>query len=440
MHHKEIKTRFAPSPTGPLHIGGARTTLFNYVFAKQKSGKFILRIEDTDVERSKKEYEEDIIECLRWLRMEWDEFYRQSERKEIYQKYITLLLEKGSAYISKESGGERESVIRFKNPKKKVVFEDEIRGRIEFETEELGDFVIAKDEKTPLYHLAVVVDDFEMGVSHIIRGEDHISNTPRQILIQEAIGAPRPVYAHLPLILGPDRSKLSKRHGAASVNEFRKMGYLPQALVNFLALLGWHPKDDTKEIFSIQEMIEEFSLSRIQKGGAVFNLEKLNWLNRQYIKNMPLERLREMALPYIAEHYPSAASEDEEKIKKILAIKQERMNTLAEAGEGLDYFFAQPKYSKELLLWKEEKSFSNVKEHLQKLIELLSGLRAENFVSHNIKEAVKDYAEEKGRGCVLWPFRVALTGLEKSPDPFSVAEILGRDETIKRLKFAIDLL
>jgi len=433
---KEVRARFAPSPTGVLHVGGARTALFNYLFAKKNGGKFVLRIEDTDKERSKKEYEDDILNGLKWLGIEWDEFYRQSERGEIYKKHIQKLLNKGKAYISEEKEGKSKSVIRFKNPNLKVKFNDEIRGEIEFDTTELGDFVIAKDEETPLYHLAVVVDDFEMGITHIIRGEDHISNTPRQILIQDAIGSPRPIYAHIPLILGADRSKLSKRHGAASVNEYRENGYLPEALVNFMAFLGWNPGDE-REIFNMDELIKEFSLKKIQKSGAVFNVGRLNWLNSQYIKNMDIDKLTELCLPYVSSRYPAAGSQ-REKLKKIIELKRERMNTLAEAGEEIGYFFEQPEYEKEKLLWKNEKDLSATKKHLEKISELLENLDENNFMSHNIKSVVWDYAEERGRGNVLWPFRVALTGLDRSPDPFSVAEILGKGETMARLKRAIE--
>ncbi len=435
---REIRTRFAPSPTGVLHVGGARTALFNYLFAKKNGGKFILRIEDTDRERSKKEHEDDILNGLKWLGIEWDEFYRQSERGEIYEKYVKKLLDEGKAYVSEEKEGKSKSVIRFKNPNAKIKFKDEIRGEIEFDTTELGDFVIAKDEKTPLYHLAVVVDDFETGITHVIRGEDHISNTPRQILIQEAIGASTPVYAHIPLILGADRSKLSKRHGASSVNEYRELGYLPEALVNFMAFLGWNPGDE-REIFSMEELIKEFSLEKIQKGGAVFNIDRLKWLNARYIKKMDVDKLTELCLPYISTQYPVSSSQ-KEKIKKIIKIKQERMNTLAEAGEDIDYFFKEPEYEKEKLLWKKEKDESKTKKHLEEIVKLLEPLSEKDFSGESVKKAVWDYAEERGRGNVLWPFRVALTGLDKSPDPFSVAEIIGKKETLNRLRNAANKL
>ena len=282
--------RFAPSPTGPLHIGGARTALFNYIFAKQTGGTFILRIEDTDIERSEKKYEDDIRDGIAWLGITPDAVYRQSERTALYRKHLEKLIVSGAVYMSQEKkkDGEGEvEIVRFKNPNKRLTFNDLVRGEVSFDTTELKDFVIAKSITEPLFHLAVVVDDFEMGITHIIRGEDHLSNTPRQILIQEALGAPRPLYAHLPLILASDRSKLSKRkHGeAVSLAYYRAQGIRPEALVNFLALLGWHPSaSDASEILSFDELVAQFDLSRVQKGGAVLDANKLNWLNRQYAK------------------------------------------------------------------------------------------------------------------------------------------------------------
>jgi len=277
---KQVVVRMAPSPTGNFHVGGARTALYNFLFAKKNNGKFILRIEDTDKERSKKEFEDDILESIEWLGFKYDELYKQSERGEVYKKYIEKMLVDGLVYESEEEG---KKLIRFKNPNKKIKFNDIIRGEIEFDTTELLDFVIAKSVDEPLYHLAVVIDDFESGITHVIRGEDHISNTPRQILIQEAIGAPRPLYAHLPLILAPDRSKLSKRkHGeSVSLDFYREKGYSSAAVINYLALLGWNPGTE-QEIFTLEELIEVFDLARVHKGGAVFDEKKLAWVNRKH--------------------------------------------------------------------------------------------------------------------------------------------------------------
>ncbi len=284
--NEAIVTRFAPSPTGHFHIGSARTAIFNYLYAKKYKGKFILRIEDTDKERSKPEFETEIEESMSWLSLDWDSSYKQSDRTDIYKEELIELLENNSAYVSKEEKGDRSEVIRFKNPNKIIEFEDSIRGKVKFDTSDLGDFVIAKSETEPLYHFTVTVDDSKMGITNIIRAEDHISNTPRQILIIEALGFDRPKYAHIPLILSSDRSKLSKRYGsgATSIIKLKEKGFLPEAVLNYLTLLGWNPGTD-QEIFKKEDLIESFSLEKIQKGGAVFDEEKLKWINKNHIKN-----------------------------------------------------------------------------------------------------------------------------------------------------------
>ena len=284
--NKKIITRFPPSPTGPIHIGNVRTALYNYIFAKQNNGEFIVRIEDTDRARSKKEYEDRILESLEWLGLKRDRdnvLWRQTERTGVYKKYLGKIIADDKAYISQETEGENKEVVRFKNPNKVVTFIDLIRRDISFDTTELGDFIIARNINEPVYHLAVVVDDHESGITHIIRGEDHISNTPRQILIQEAIGASRPIYAHLPLILAPDRSKLSKRkHGeSVSLDYWREKGISAPAILNYLALLGWNPGTE-QEIFTLEELIKVFDLSRVHKGGAIFDEKKLAWINRKH--------------------------------------------------------------------------------------------------------------------------------------------------------------
>lgn len=436
-----VITRFAPSPTGLLHAGNYRTALFSYLFAKQNNGSFVLRIEDTDKARSKKEYEDNIIESLKWLNIGYDDFYRQSDRSEIHKKYIQTLIDKGHAYVSKETPteeGGRTEVIRFKNPNKKIKFNDLIRGDIEFDTTELGDFVIAKSLTEPIFHLVVVVDDFEMGITHIIRGEDHISNTPRHILIQEAIGAPQPIYAHLPLILSPDRSKLSKRKGALAITEYRARGYEPEAMVNFLALLGWNP-GTTQEVLSIEELIKLFDMSKVQKAGAIFNEEKLQWINKQYINAMSEEMYLEKAKAFL----PAQFLNDEKVFKKIALLGRERISTFGELNEmalkgEFGYFIDVPHFPKEKLLWKDEKDFSKTKTHLAKAIEIITNITEENFNASKIKEAIWPYAEEVGRGSILWPMRYALSGKDKSPDPFTLSELLGKEETLKRLSRAHD--
>src|SRR3989344_2034436 len=413
---KSVVTRFAPSPTGLFHIGSGRAGPFHYFYARKHNGKFILRVEDTDKTRSEKQYEDDITSGLKWLGLEWDEFHRQSERTEVYKKYLQKLLDEDKAYLDSKA-------IRFKNPNKKVVFHDLIRGEISTQTDDVGDFVIAKDLDAPLFHFTVVVDDYEMGVTHIIRGEDHIPNTPRHILLQEALGFDVPNYAHLPLILGDDRSKLSKRHGAASLNEYKKMGYLPEAIINFIAFIGWNPGDE-REIFSKEELIKEFSLERIQKSAGIFNMKRL-----------PMKDLE----IHVAEELKT---EDKVFVKKITPIIADRINKISDIGElkkgELAFLFKEPEYAKEMLLWRKEPSLEKTKKHLEEVVKFLNGLDEGEFVADKIKEAIWNYAEKEGRGNVLWPMRAALTGLDKSPDPFAVAGVLGKEKTIKRLKYAVE--
>jgi len=433
----KVVTRMPPSPTGLFHVGSVRTALYNYLYAKQNNGKFILRIEDTDKERSKKEYENNIIESLKWLQMPYGEFYRQSERTELYKKYLQELIDKKIAYVSREEvreEGERGEVIRFSNPAKKIKFDDLILGEIEFDTTDLGDFIIAKDLDNPLYHFAVVVDDMDMGVTHVIRGQDHISNTPRQILILEALGAAtRPEYAHVPLILGSDKSKLSKRHGAVSALEYRDQGYLPEALLNFVALIGWNPGND-KEIFTLDELLKEFSLEKIQKSGGVFNIEKLNWINKEHIRLLPREEIEKNILEWLPEDYknPKLVPVILERISKWGDVKD-----MAERGE-LDFFFKQPQYSREKLIYKNSTP-EKIAQNIELAKKALENLTEENFTYENIKSALMLIAEMlESRGELLHPVRFALSGLDKSPDPFTIASILGKNETLSRLQKAIE--
>lgn len=462
--NSKIRVRFAPSPTGLLHIGATRTALFNYLFAKKHKGDFILRIEDTDKERSKKEFEEDIMDGLKWLGLKWDELYKQSKRIKIYEKYLKKLLESGQAY--------KKEIIWFKNPNKKVAFDDLIRGKVEIDSSVLGDFSLAKSLKEPLYNFAAVVDDYEMKISHVIRGEDHISNTPKQILIYKALGLPIPQFAHLPLILGPDRAKLSKRHGAVSLRDYKEQGYLPEALINFMALLGWSAQEkgkDDKEIFPLKELIREFSLEKIQKGGAIFNIEKLDWFNGYYIRQKSLDDLTLLCIPYlvkarlikpvfISKQYPPAyggyaleqkyviARTKEEiscdKLKKIIKLEQERMRKLSEVGEMVEFFFKEPKYKADLLKWKDMTK-NQIKEALELSSQILCDVQGRDFKAEKLKDILMKKAEDFGqgdRGKLLWPLRVALTGKEKSPGPFEIAEILEKEEVLKRIKHAQKLI
>lgn len=440
LQKNTVITRFAPSPTGILHIGGVRTALFSYLFAKQHNGKTILRIEDTDKERSKKEYETDIIDSLSWLNLKFDETVRQSDREDIHTSYLRKMLTDGVAYVSTETpkeAGQRAEVIRFKNPNKMVTFTDLIRGKISFDTTELGDFVIAKSLTEPLFHLAVVVDDFEMGITHVIRGEDHISNTPRQILIQEAIGAPLPVYAHLPLILAPDRSKLSKRkHGeSVSLTHYKNLGYLPEALINFVALLGWNPGTE-KELFSIDELIHQFDISRVQKGGAVLNVEKLNWINKEYIKILPDSSIT----VHLKKAFPNLSEQTQHNLVPVIRDRITTfgdISTLAETGE-FDYLLKTPTIIAEKLLWKKDPSKEHTKDRLRQTADLLS--KISSWTKTDIESTLHPFAEKEGRGEVLWPIRYALTGKDKSPDPFTVAFLLGKETTLARLALAIKAL
>ena len=439
---KNVVVRFAPSPTGLFHVGSARVALYNYIFAKQHKGKFILRIEDTDKERSKKEYEDDILSGMKWLGFSYDELFHQSERGNLYKKYIEKLIKEGHAYISKEEAkeeGQRSEVIRFKNPNKKVKFNDLIRGEIEFDTTDLGDFVVAKSIDEPIFHLVVVIDDFEMGVTHIIRGEDHISNTPRHILIQEAIGAPIPTYAHLPLILAEDRAKLSKRiHGEmTSVKYYEQMGYIPEAFTNFLSMVGWNPGGDI-EMMSMNDLIENFDIMKVQKAGAIFNPEKLLWFNKEYIKKLPKEKIIEE----IKNKFPKNC-QDIEVIKKISDTIVERISVWSDIDKmvvdgDIQYFFEEPKISKEMIIWKKGGTLEQAKENLALVCDILNKISDKDFALETLKEKLMKLAEEKGKGNVLWPLRVALSGKEKSPDPFTLLFIFGKNESIKRVQKAVE--
>ncbi len=431
---KKIITRFPPSPTGYLHIGSVRTALYNYLFAQKEKGSMYLRFEDTDKERSKKEYEEDILAGLKWLGISYElpEIFRQSERTDIYRKHLTTLLEKGLAFEAEEAkDGEGKKVVRFKNPNTKITFTDIIRGEVTFDTTELGDFVIAKNSSEPLYHLAVIIDDFEMGITHVIRGEDHISNTPRQILMLEALGFPRPQYAHIPLILAPDKTKLSKRHGAVSVNEYQAQGFLPGALLNYLALLGWNPGGE-REDYSLSELSEIFDLSRVHKGGAVFDIEKLKWFNHLYIQKLSNEEFKKLF-----EEYSNTTVDS-----RLIPLLKERSQTLKEAVEVLnnefDFLTNTVSIDKELLIKGAKVDATVVATHLTKAVEILE--QVTNWNAETVKETVFPYATEVGRAGVLWPMRVALSGKEKSPDPFTLCGILGKEESLMRLKAALTMV
>lgn len=476
---KEIRVRIAPSPTGLLHFGTARTALFNWLFSRHMGGKFILRIEDTDTERSTKTFEDDIVTGLRWLGLSWDEGpdvggpygpYRQSERLGIYRNYLKQLLDEDKAYhcfctkeqldvdrqamqtqsttpiyvgrcssFTKEEQERRiaageSSVIRLRVPEESIKFHDIIRDVVTMQSSLIGDIIIARSIDLPLYNFAVVVDDHTMKISHVIRGEDHISNTPKQIVVQRALGFSMPEYAHLPLILSPDRSKLSKRYIETSLNDFKTQGYLPDALINFMAFIGWHPKDD-KEVMSRETLIEEFDLERVQKGGGVFNLEKLEWLNAQYIKQLPIDILIEELRSFIPDEWAT----QQDLLRRVVSVEQDRMKKLTEFAESAAFFFELPKYEASLLAWKEAEP-AITKTNLQAVSALIAAVDEDKFTKEGLEQAVMPLAEEKGRGDILWPLRVALSGKKASPGPFEIMPALGKGETEHRIVAAIQKL
>lgn len=444
----QVRVRIAPSPTGYFHIGTARTALFNYLYAKQQGGTFVLRIEDTDKERGKKEYEDDIYAQMEWLGLSFDEKYVQSEHVGRHKELLKKLVDEDKAYISKEPRKDDETqtveVVRLRNPGKVVTFTDVIRGEISFDTTELKDFVLARSIDDPLYHFAVVVDDGDAGITHVIRGEDHISNTPRQILIQEALGFPRPVYAHLPLILAPDRTKMSKRKHQTSVKDFAARGYLPEAMVNFMALLGWSEGEGDKEIYSLDELVKAFSLEGIHKGGAVFNEEKLRWYNREYLLQLSFLQLKEKILPTLKESLSSRVVWNEDMAEKIIHILLERIHTWSDIADAAalgeyDYYFQAPKLDATKISDKKSAP-EETRAHLAHAVEVLGTISDADFNAENVKAALWEYATEKGRGAVLWPIRYSLSGREKSPDPFVLSQILGKSETLNRLHLAQDII
>lgn len=438
---EKVVTRFAPSPTGLLHGGNYRTAVFAYLFAKKSEGEFIVRIEDTDRERSKKEYEDNIWETISWLGLLPDKKFRQSEHAGRHTELLEKLISEGKAYLSKEEikkEGDRDEVIRFKNPNKSVTFIDLVRGPITIDTTDLGDFIIARSMSEPVFHFAVVVDDADEGVTHVVRGEDHISNTPRQILIQEALGFNTPLYAHLPLVLDATHAKLSKRRGARALTDYKAEGYLPSAMINYLTLLGWHPEGE-QEVFSVSELISLFSLERIQKSAGIFDDIKLKWFNQEHIKKLSdadfFEHLSSFAVQ-AGQTLPSYARE-------LAPLLRERSQTLKEALDALssdEYAFLveEPIVNEGLLLKGAKAEKAAVSEYLSHALKLLE--QVEEWSMESVKEVVFPYATEVGRACVLWPMRVALSGKEKSPDPFTLCALLGKDRALARIKAALNMV
>ncbi|MGI6092609.1 MAG: glutamate--tRNA ligase [Veillonellaceae bacterium] len=489
MSQQELRVRFAPSPTGPFHIGGARSALFNWLLAKKHGGKLILRIEDTDRERSSKESEENIKEALRWLGITWDEGvdvegpygpygpYRQTERLDIYRKYTHQLLESGKAYhcycTEEEIEAERQAqmakgetpcysgrcrnlteedkarlvaegrkpVVRFHvPPNKPIIFTDMVRGTVSFDSNGVGDFVIVKSDGIPVYNYAVVLDDALMHITHVIRAEEHLSNTPRQILLYEALGFELPKFGHISLILGKDRTKMSKRHGATSVEQYRKLGYLPEAIVNFLALLGWAPNSE-QEIFSLEELVEQFSMDRVAKNPAVFDLDKLNWINAHYTKQAAPELITELALPHLktAGYIDELSTEQWAWLVKVVAVLQEYISYAAQIVDHIDIFFNdnvefETDEAREIL---RDADIPNVMAAFRTKLEALDTVDAPE-----IKALLKSITKELKLGGkkVFMPIRVAITGKMHGPDLDKIIPLIGRERVLKRVELILSKL
>lgn len=463
-----VRVRFAPSPTGYLHIGGARTALFNWLFARHEGGTFILRIEDTDRTRSTDEYIEAIIEGMKWLDLDWDEGpYRQTDRFDVYRSYVERLVQEGKAYNCyctpeeleqrrqealaqgrppkydgrckslKEPVPGRTPAVRFRMPQEgQTVVNDMIKGAVEFENSQLDDLIIMRSDGTPTYNFVVVVDDVDMKITHVIRGDDHLNNTPKQLHIYKALGYEIPQFGHLPMILGSDKARLSKRHGATSVMAYKEMGCLPEALVNYLVRLGWSHGD--QEIFTREELIKYFSFESVGKSSAVFNPEKLIWLNSQYIINTSPEELAALVLPFLVQEkiLPEGQTLDMQWLSKAVMTLRERAKTLVELAHSLRYYISEDVEYNE----KAKAKFLNEKS-LPYLVELKDALALiGDFSSQEIEKVFRAVTEKHGvkLGNVAQPVRVAITGGTESPGIFEVLEIVGKEKTLRRLTRAIE--
>jgi nondiscriminating glutamyl-tRNA synthetase len=475
-----VRVRFAPSPTGYLHIGGARTALFNYLFARHNKGKFILRIEDTDKERSTKESEQEILDSLKWLGLDWDEgpgkstddtMYYQTKRLDVYKKYAEKLLAEGKAYkcycTKEELDAERKKAETEKRAFKydgrcgrlnaqqckeneaagkpytvrvridqeaETVMNDLIRGEVRVANSTLDDIIILRTDGMPIYNFVVVVDDAEMGITHVIRGDDHLSNTPKQINIYKALGFPIPLFAHIPLILGSDKSKLSKRHGETAVLRYKEMGFLPEALVNYLAMLGWSAEGED-DFFTMDRLIEKFSLERIHKSGAMFDNQKLTWMNANYIRKMDLDKLTQMCGPYLIKSGlvdESTFKSGYDRIKKIVLSQQEKIRTLAELPGMCGYFFTEEVELDADALKTWEKNVENRDAALAVFVAVLKEAGSED--KEKLENLLKLEMEKAGIKPKIYMhvIRVAISGTTIGPGLFEIVEILGTEACLKR--------
>lgn len=478
---QHIRVRFAPSPTGYLHVGGLRTALYNYLFARKNNGAFVLRIEDTDRSRYVEGAVDNLIETLRWSGLTYDEGpgkdgryrpYIQSERLDIYQRYANTLLESKKAYrcfctterldkmrkereakklapkydrrclhlsdeeIQRNLSGNVPYVVRMMIPENaSIVVEDVIRGRVEFDSETIDDQVLMKSDGYPTYHLANVVDDHVMEISHVIRGEEWLSSTPKHVLLYRAFGWEPPIFAHLPLLLNPDRSKLSKRQGDVAVEEYRAKGYLPEALVNFVALLGWNPGTE-QEVFSLQELIEQFSLERVNKAGAIFNIEKLDWLNFEHLRRKSDDDVLRMLKEELSRSRFKEKHFSDEYLLQVIASMRDRVSFVREFIENAPYFFEPPQeYSSDVVKkrWKEE-----TPRHMKLLAEAF--LRLNNPSREDFETALQQTAKSLniGNGQLIHAVRLAVSGVGSGPGVYDILYILGKEESVKRIKRAID--
>lgn len=450
----QLKVRFAPSPTGYLHIGGLRTALINYMYAKKNDGKIVLRIEDTDIERSKKEYEDVIVEALKWAGIEWDEFYRQSERIDRYEHYFRKIISENKGYycfcsaeedeekscecgkLNKEQAAKRAAdgekhTIKLRNPEKDIIVVDEIKGNVEFKKDNFKDFIIKKSDGMPVFHFAVVIDDFEMGINMIIRGEDHLSNTPRHMMIYEAIGADVPKYAHLPLMLGEDKTRLSKRHGVVSIDNFKENGIIKEGLINYLTVLGFSMSDEN-EVFSLEERMSDFDIHKMSSKATVFSYDKLNWFSKTWLQKKSFEEVYQLFEEYLYK-YNIIKEYNQTIMKEAVALAKDKVSTLKEMFEYISFLFIPPKEYDE----KGYKKFVEGDENKALLTELLVLIESMEWTSiEGIMDKFRQFTESKGISLnkAVQPVRMAVAGKLVSPGLFESIFYLGKEETTARIK------